>query len=82
MAVPPVLVRIGFGIVLGAWRWWNAHRNSLPDEVRARLFWNDERYIMLHKGITYAWWTLAAVLALFTAFIYAAMWGWLDWLFE
>lgn len=60
---------IGVGLA-GAWRAWNVRRNSLPDDERAQLFWNDQRYEALQRWITRGLWTVAAILALAVIVIY------------
>jgi hypothetical protein len=40
---------------------WEARRNELPDEDRARLFWNDRNYERLGSGLNALWWVLAVL---------------------
>lgn len=73
-----------WGAVLGsalflAFSSWRIRRNSLPDEERARLFWNDERYERLQRGFSIFLWSWAAILAVAVVFVYGLMlWAWLD----
>lgn len=54
MAVLPTAVTVAISSFLMALiRTWRDHRNALPDEVRATLFWNDQRYAFL-KGFLWA----------------------------
>lgn len=45
-------------------RAWKVYRNSLPDEQREMLFWNDRNYERLEDLIHNAFWIYALVLAI------------------
>lgn len=58
---------------IGSYRAWKTHRNSLDDDVRAEIFWNDRRYEALEDGITWFFWGLAA-LAICTGLWVLGLW--------
>lgn len=42
------------GAIGGLWRRWSGQRNSLSDEEREFIFWNDRKYEMLRRGLIWA----------------------------
>ena len=74
MSVSPLVgAAIGAALV-GAWGAWKYHRNSLPDDERAQLFWNDQRYEKLQQGITKGLWIWFAVMAVAVVLAFGALW--------
>lgn len=63
--------------LLGAWRAWTSYRNSLPDDERAEIYWNDQRFERLQWWITAALWTVAALLAVPALIFFAMAMGWI-----
>ena len=64
-AVMVLVLSLGAG-----WRGWKNYRNSLPDEVRAELFWNDRNYERLQYWITMSLWILVGILTVATAGVF------------
>lgn len=56
---------------------WRIERNELPDEERAKLFWNDRNYERLQLALNFFWYGLAGILLIAVVLVYAARWlGW------
>lgn len=74
------LVNILIGMaILGAYRYWRDERAALPDEERAILFWNDERYATLQTAISVVLWLFVIVmvpLLLWLGGLAAELWCW------
>jgi hypothetical protein len=61
-------------MLVGAWGAWKLRRNSLPDDEREKLFWNDQRYEALQRWITRGLWISVAILAAAVAAAYGSRW--------
>ena len=59
-------------------RAWKAYRNSLPDEQREMIFWNDRNYELLEDWINYTIWGLIGVAAIVTVLLLLALNGVFD----
>lgn len=68
------LLRAGYS-KFGAWK---AYRNSLPDEQRAMIFWNDRNYELLEDWINYTIWGLTGVAAIVAVLFLLALNGVFD----
>lgn len=62
-----------------AYRSWAATRNALPDEERALIFWNDDRYEALHRWVWRAVYGFCVVGGAFAIWIFGLSQQWWCW---
>lgn len=67
-------IGIGIGLFLGAvirsaYRSWRDRRNALPDDERAAIFWNDQRYEAVHRWAFYVVYLWAGILVVALMFL-------------
>lgn len=60
----------------GKYREWKLFRNSLDDDVRETLFWNDRNYERLEMGITALLWSPVVLIPLWLLWTYGGIVGW------
>lgn len=66
-------------VIRGAYGSWKTNRNSLPDDERALIFWNDDRYEALQRWIDRLLWGFVAIGGTFAIWIFGVSQNWWCW---